>query len=249
MKRREFLMSTMLVCFCGCSNKGIAGQSVLGGCVFAARGMAIDSKTAVIAGTEIEYETRTGNIETDRIISRYLFDIREYFNVSPGVAIYDDSGDPNAFASTGEIQPNTKNSIFLGKNLLSLHLRDKFGVAALRALIAHEVGHIYQINHGMIERLRRPTDIGIELHADVLTGWYLGALKEPMDKQLLYYGVGKVWETLGSSSYNARDSHGTAKQRMNAITYGYSLSYEYKIPVHKAAEQAIGGIGKIIDSL
>lgn len=225
MVRRHFLIMG-LVGACGCLGCGVnaASSGTRGGCVFTAR-----SPSDARSNTQFrlpEFSRSTGNRATDENLARYVIDASRLFGVHPDVVVYDDSKNPNSMFSSTPIRENAYGTVLLGKTHISRYLRDRYGAAAMRGLIAHEMAHAYQWNHGFIDRLRSVsrTDIAIELHADGLAGWCLGSLTHSVDKETLYYGVARVWDTLGSTNLDASDSHGTAMQRRRAIESGYILA-------------------------
>ena len=70
----------------------------------------------------------------------------------------------------------------------------------------------------------RPTKYG-ELHADYLSGYYLGSTSINYTKNELY-AIGRGWYSTGDYNFKAGDHHGTPLERLHAIEKGYYLAKE-----------------------
>lgn len=147
------------------------------------------------------------------------------FGLSPDFCYYDDSGGPNAFATSAQLIGAGQGTVAFGMQLFN-SLLGKFagssmysmGDHAAVAVIAHEFGHIAQFAFGLPQvavHLR-------ELHADFLSGWYMAVRAQ----QLQGWQVVNVQEAaremfdIGSFDFTNPGFHGTPQQRLTAFVGG-----------------------------
>ena len=98
---------------------------------------------------------------------------------------------------------------------------------AFSALCAHEFAHIVQFFSGFYERLTKgqQTKKLVELHADFLSGYYIGLRKMNYTSAELV-SLGRSWESIGDSSYTDPQHHGTPEERLQAVEQGYRFARE-----------------------
>lgn len=164
--------------------------------------------------------------EADKVCSAAEQDLRREFRVSPDTWFYDDIAAPNAFA-TPSVRRGFKGNgtVCLGIRLVKrVTRRDELNrrwKTRLTAIVAHEWAHIVQFSRG-----HRFPGKSIELHADFLSGWFLGRTSlarsgskdlERGEAMLRSYG-------LGDYEHNDPDHHGTPKERAFAIADGFDLA-------------------------
>lgn len=152
--------------------------------------------------------------------------LQSAFGVSPGFAYYDDGGRGNAFAT-----PENKGgfgtadgTVGFGLTLLEqmIAMKGYWADAAYLSIVAHEWGHITQFRN----RLAMPTPL-MELHADILSGWYLGIKVRSGTglPQGAYVGRQQIFE-VGDYEYMSPQHHGTPCQRAFAMQKGGEAGYQ-----------------------
>jgi hypothetical protein len=171
----------------------------------------------------------TGNHTLDIAFDRALKRISDTFGVTPGFGFYDDSDSPNAWAMPRSLIPQTAGTILFGRQLFSTLLDiDDSGISIIQ-VSAHEFGHIQQYASGKYEQIgaAQPTSKRIELHADFVSGYYLGLLKVGHPDASLWKAGQKIYE-FGDYGYNNPRHHGTPEQRVMSAEAGFKLSYFQK---------------------
>ena len=128
----------------------------------------------------------------------------------------------NASATNETIVSGTKGTVLIGLDFVNKLVKKDEGGISVAGVLAHECAHIFQyfsVYHG---RLRGPTNRLIELHADLLAGYYMakklgsaGVRLSPLQQTFIQIGT-----------YNDLDerNHGTPGQRNAALDKGYLLS-------------------------
>jgi hypothetical protein len=166
----------------------------------------------------------SGNQRLDRAIGILLADLANRFRVRPGFAFYDDGGSPNAIATPYSHFRATEGTVLFGRKLLARHLSKPFGDLFIAAVCAHEFAHISQFSSGYFRRLSAsyPTAKLVELHADFLSGFYIGSRNVSYSAQELV-ALGRAIEEIGDSNFTALDHHGTASERLRSIERGYLI--------------------------
>jgi hypothetical protein len=147
--------------------------------------------------------------------------------VSPWFGFYDDSDSPNAFALNKEIVPGRQGTVLFGSTLFSQIMnRDPTGIIVIQ-VAAHEFGHIAQYASGQIEAIQGgvPTKRRIKLHADFLSGFFLGLRKLDHPEASLWKTGEQIWE-LGDLGFNNPEHHGTPEERVAAAEAGFTVSYK-----------------------
>jgi len=170
---------------------------------------------------------QSGDQRFDRSLGMLLADLSQKFKVRPGFGYYDDLGSPNALALPQSRLVNSEGTVLFGKDMLSRHKNTTHGDMFIMGICAHEFAHIVQFFSGFYDRLSngQSTKKLVELHADFLSGYYIGLRKINYSRSELL-SLGKAWEDLGDSSYTDPQHHGTPEQRLRAIEQGYKFVKE-----------------------
>jgi hypothetical protein len=159
----------------------------------------------------------------DRALIAELKRILETFQVNPGFQFIQEES-PNAFAIRASLIPGTNGTVLIGLKLLNLLLQDAQGGVSVAGVCAHECGHIYQYFSDSYDRLSGSSTVYLELHADLLAGYYMGKRKDLTDNQI------KLFEQtlIRYSRYDYGDPkfHGGGGQRAAAVDRGYRLACE-----------------------
>jgi hypothetical protein len=157
----------------------------------------------------------------DGALGRVLSMMSSEFGVVPGFGYYDDSAGENALATPLTRIRDTKGTVLFGIGLLDNLLSGRDGDIAVLAVCAHEFAHILQYETGEMDRINsRLPGYCAELYADFLAGYFLRLFR--MERPSIgVQGVGVAWEGLGSSDFNKPGTHGTSRQRVQAIEAGY----------------------------
>jgi hypothetical protein len=161
-----------------------------------------------------------------------LQDLKYHLRLSPSFAMYDDDvRNPNAFASeaalaVGVLGHSPDGTVAVGRTMMKV-LEDEsadFG-SALTATCAHEFGHIlqYKTVAGALRRLPQ-AEIRTELHADYVCG-YFAAHRVQNDPNYDALTQAVTQYEAGDGKYKAV-SHGTYKQRGDAVYAGFQLGYQ-----------------------
>ena len=146
--------------------------------------------------------------------------------MTPGFGFYDDADSPNAWAMPRSLIPQTVGTILFGKKLFSTLLEiDDSGISVIQ-VSAHEFGHIQQYVSGKYSEIRanQPTSKRVELHADFISGYYLGLLKASHRDASFWRAGQKIYE-FGDYGYNDPTHHGTPEERVASAEAGFRLSY------------------------
>jgi hypothetical protein len=93
------------------------------------------------------------------------------------------------------------------------------------SICTHEFGHIVQYFSAYYTRLTSgyTTQKLVELHADFLSGYYIGVRDGDYASSELV-NLGRSWETLGDSNYTNIYHYGTAEERLRAIEAGFTFA-------------------------
>lgn len=218
----------------GCCLRGSGAQALI------ARLKALSRDDADEALDEVLLE-RSGNERLDRAMGVMLADLASKLKVRPGFAYLDDGDAPNAFALDENWLPATRGTVLFGRNLLLSSLsRSRHGDMLVMGICAHEFGHIVQYDHDLIERLgkRQATSRRVELHADFLSGYYVGRRDVDYSQQQMI-DLGRAWEELGDNHFTNPDHHGTSRERIAAIEAGYLMATQHKVGIQEAIQAGL----------
>lgn len=153
--------------------------------------------------------------------------------VEPGFQYVDSR---NAYALKQTFVPGTKGTVMIGVQLVKELLEPNDGGISVAGVLAHECAHIFQYYSAYYDQLNGTTPVFLELHADVLAGYYLS--------KKLGASAGRLrvmqQELIKIGTYNNADPshHGTPGQRNAALDKGYMLAQSGK-SFERAAEDAV----------
>jgi predicted metalloprotease len=138
--------------------------------------------------------------------------------------------------------------VLVGEQLFSeLMKRTDDGGMTVIAICAHEFGHIHQMRAGYQDDLQRldKTVRPIELHADYLAGYFL-ALRKKDHPDLNLQDVGRTFYRLGDTDFTAPQHHGTAQERVAAITAGYDLGRKESDDIDQVAKAGVDYVRRVV---
>src|SRR5262249_37224773 len=139
---------------------------------------------------------------------------------------YDDSDGPNAWALDEALFSGRTGTVLFGTKLFSQLLRmDPSGISVI-IVAAHEFGHIRQYTSGQYRNFQggQPTNKRIELHADFLSGYYIGLRKTDHPEASFWKAGKEIWD-IGDFAFNRKSHHGTPAERVASAEAGFKLSY------------------------
>ena len=182
------------------------------------------STSGATSGIEIEELLKSsGNPELDKGLISEMNLQSAFFGYRPAFILYS-GGEKNAFA-TPEEMPQTRGTdgtIFYNLEMLKEQLLvPKWGGAILSGVIAHEFGHIYQNFGKALGRLRAlgTTVKFVELHADFLSGFYMGG----KDRNIDVKPYADAFFKIGDYEFTQADHHGTPEERYFVLKAGYNF--------------------------
>jgi hypothetical protein len=135
------------------------------------------------------YAHTTGDPEMDRKLDRAMVLVGILFGVKPAFGFYDpskyrdkedaDSWIMNAWASPEDTDiPGTRGTVSFGVDLFQRELREYDNTGStIMAIIAHEFAHILQGYRGWLDGMRIGNPSKHEVHADFMSGYFLGTRK------------------------------------------------------------------------
>lgn len=178
-------------------------------------------------GTIFESLVRTtGNTAIDIDLDRALKQLADCFDVHPGFGFYDDGNAPNAWASAKNVIPGTNGTVAFGQHYYKKWMDyDPTGISVL-ATCAHEFGHIMQYQSGHYDEIKGGLSTGkrIELHADYMSGFYIGLLKR-QNPGASFWKAGDKFRQIGSFDDKDPMFHGTPTDRVAASQQGFVVGY------------------------
>ena len=183
----------------------------------------------------------TGNLSLNQQLDAALQRLAKTFNVWPQVGFYDDGKKPNAMAIWFEESGKRTYAVVFGRNYFTkLFTYDPSGITFLQTA-AHEFAHVWMYKSGQLEGLLQgqPTVRRAELHADYLSGYYLGLRKRDNPKASFRSAGMKRWQS-GDTFVANQHHHGTPKQRLAAAEAGFRLGYINGAKPQQAFDAATG---------
>lgn len=168
----------------------------------------------------------TGNRDLNKQLDAALQRIARTFKVWPQVGFYDDGDNPNAIAIWYEEGGKRTYAVVFGKNYFTKLLTyDPTGITFLQTA-AHEFAHVWMYQSGQLDALLKdqPTVKRAELHADFLSGYYLGLRKRDNPRASFRSAGMKRWES-GDTYFEHQHHHGTPKQRLAAAEKGFRMGF------------------------
>lgn len=200
----------------------------VGGCCLMHGGEALmaQSRLGRVDTASKKFES-SGDTRLDRSLGIVLADLAGKFKVRPGFGYFDDRGSPNALALPDSKLSASEGTVLFGREMLSTYLKNANGDMFIMGICAHEFAHIVQFFSGFYERLSKgqQTKKLLELHADFLSGYYIGLRKINYTASELI-SLGRSWESIGDSSYTDPQHHGTPEERLQAVEQGYRFARE-----------------------
>lgn len=119
---------------------------------------------------------------------------------------------------TGSLYCPRNNTIYITKQ--HIRMADQYGDAALAYILAHEYAHAAQT----VGRFRPTTITAIELQADCLAGFYMGAMPNvTFDRQDIQQ-IASLAYRIGDYEINNSQHHGTPEERADAVVVGFQAS-------------------------
>jgi hypothetical protein len=184
------------------------------------------SRLSRVDNSSTNFQT-SGNTRLDRSLGVLLADLAAKFKVRPGFGYFDDRGSPNALALPESRLSASNGTVLFGREMMSTYLNNSHGDMFIMGICAHEFAHIVQFFSGYYERLSKgqQTKKFVELHADFLSGYYIGLRKINYTSAELV-SLGRTWESIGDSSYTDPQHHGTPEERLQAVENGYRFARE-----------------------
>jgi hypothetical protein len=128
----------------------------------------------------------------------------------------------NAAATPESIVGGTKGTVLIGLDFVSDLVKQDDGGVVVAGVLAHECGHIFQYFSRYHDLLKGQTHRLLELHADLLAGYYMAKKLGSAGRKL----SGLQRTLIQTGTYNNLDvtNHGTPGQRNAALDKGYMLS-------------------------
>jgi uncharacterized protein len=130
---------------------------------------------------------------------------------------------PNGVSSpcgriSGSLYCTRNNTVYITQQ--HIRMAYQYGDAALAYILAHEYSHAVQTIGGF-----RPKNItAIELQADCLAGFYMGAMPNVTFDRQDIQEIAAIAYQVGDYEFNNRQHHGTPKQRAQAVLLGFQAS-------------------------
>ena len=226
---------------CACNAQSPQAPHTLG-CILAASDVSgvypKNTPTTSAASTDAILLGSSGDRDFDKALAITLSRCVDVLGVLPGIAFFNDSASPNAYA-TNEIRlARADGTVLLGKTLLMQLLSSIEAPDACVAMIcAHEFGHILQFKHGLNERLLRGqrTVKRVELQADFFAGYFAGIRKRerPNFPAAVFASTALRF---GDHFTNHHSHHGTPAERADAVVRGFKSAYEERASLSEAIE-------------
>lgn len=224
--RRQFVGSSFAAVYTLLHSSLTLADELEGGCTLALNRVLDGTSNGIgVVGKDVEFGT--GNPTKDKFLGRALARLAQTFGERPTFAFYDDGEHPNANASPGDDGvPDTWGKVRFGRRLFG-DLTNNFGDdgIAILGVLAHEFAHVAQYRRRVMSALAGKTVKRSELHADLVSGYYLG-LRKLANSKLKLRAAGMALYSIGDYAYNDPQHHGTPEERVAASEYGFSLANE-----------------------
>ncbi len=119
---------------------------------------------------------------------------------------------------TGSLYCPRSNTIYITRQ--HIRMAYQYGDAALAYILAHEYAHAAQT----VGRFRPRTITAIELQADCLAGFYMGAMPDVTFDRDDIQQIATLAYQIGDYEINNSQHHGTPEQRADAVLLGLQAS-------------------------
>ena len=188
----------------------------------------------------------TGNQRLDVIFDAALQRLAQTFGVWPKVGFYEDGAEPNAVAMRYRVGEAFEYAVVFGRNYFTrLYSYDPSGVTILQTA-AHEFAHVWLYQSGAFEEVHggQPTVKRVELHADFLSGYYLGVRKRDNPDASLWAAGIRRWQS-GDNDLRNLHHHGTPDERLAAAEAGFKLGFIDKATAGEAFAAATRHVARL----
>jgi uncharacterized protein len=126
---------------------------------------------------------------------------------------------------SGTLYCTRNNTVYITQQHIRMAYR--YGDAALAYILAHEYAHAAQTVGGF-----RPKNITqIELQADCLAGFYMGAMPNVTFDTQDIQQIAQIAYQVGDYEVNNRQHHGTPQERAQAVLSGFKASQQKGLAV------------------
>jgi hypothetical protein len=231
--RRSFIHTAVLGCASCMQKKVYAADSYddddddpqddlpAGGCLLTAN----QSSKLLSADDSLDSSAAfaTGDSNLDHQLGQALVRATQFFGITPAFGFYEKKN-AQASPSVSSKFRGTWGTVLFGTPLFEdeLKARDPSGMTII-AIVAHEFGHIIQFKRNLREQIlaNQPTVKRLELHADILSGYYIGSMKR-LNPNLQVYSAGQVFDRIGDSDFSSPTHHGTSQERVKASQFGFN---------------------------
>lgn len=154
-----------------------------------------------------------------RFDAAIIAELRRVLQVMPVNPGFQYVGINDAKASDDSVITGTKGTVWIGLDLVKDLMKQKGGGASVAGVLAHECAHIFQYFTPYYDRLVVPKSALVELHADLLAGYYMGKRNDVAQDELIAFAQALIRLT-GYSNLG----HGSPGLRTVALEKGYMLS-------------------------
>jgi hypothetical protein len=226
---------------CGCANS-LAPHSA--GCLLADSDLESVYPRGVETGRYPHGEepiiNKSGNPNFDYALAQTLAKIANKFEVLPGFAYYDDTGQENAFATPRIRLQNIDGTVLMGLSFMRrMMMFSDAPEVAIAGVCAHEFGHVVQFKHQLIPVVNafQKTVKRSELQADYFAGYFAGwRKKESPDfpAAVIAFAQYKV----GDTDFTDVQHHGTPEERGAAVVRGFEAAYREQLAIGDAIQQS-----------
>ena len=161
----------------------------------------------------------SGDTKFDSALIAELRRILQVFHVDPGFKFVKAN---NAAATDETVVQGTRGTVFIGLDFVRKLVDHDDGGISVAGVLAHECAHIYQYFSPYNEKLKGPTNLWFELHADLLAGYYMA--KKLGTETIRLTDFQRTLMQGGTFNEQAVKNHGSPGQRNAAMDKGYRLS-------------------------
>jgi hypothetical protein len=215
---------------CACSRRGLITGAITTFVLGADISAAADGQPRMACNNKEDFNnyrptrtSRSDNPKFDLALIEELKLILKIIPVNPGFQYVKAK---NAAATDDSVILGTKGTVWIGLDFVKELILPNDGGVSVAGVLAHECAHIFQFFSTHYDRLMGPTQRLLELHADLLAGYYM-ATKIGTSNQRLRV-LHEALLHLGDFNKQDPRDHGTPGQRLAALDKGYELSLSGK---------------------